>query len=304
MERKRSSLFSVRYPQNYILKNPYMGFLAIALFSFLFVTIYHPADTHESQTLSYAETMAIYCFSAAISALIFILLIKRIPYFSKREEWNFGKEIMAILLVLVGMGIAIYFMAFIMEPPADRWNIPTFLDSFLNAFLVGIIPLAFFSLVNVQYLINRNYVQYMQHGSDGRNGMPGEEKIFIKSKLKKQDLEFFPSQFLYAESDGNYVAFHLIEEGKIVNKVIRNSISNIEMQLSGIPSMLRVHRAFIVNLKKVQSKHGNTSGYRLSLKNGDREIPVSRQNTLVFDRMYEKFSGQTSLLFVPDSDNS
>lgn len=304
MKSQNPSLFSVKYPQNYILKNPWVGSLIIILFSFLFVTIYRPLEAHESKTLTYAETMAIYCFSAGISALIFILIIKKIPYFSKPEEWNFGKELLSVLLVLLGMGIAIYFMAFIMEPPADRWNLATILDSFLNAFLVGIVPLAFFSLVNVQYLLNRGYVQYMEQGLNGLKGVSSEEKIFIKSKLKKQDLEFFPSQFLYVESDGNYVGFHLIEEGKVVKKVIRNSISNIEMQLSGIPSMLRVHRAFIVNLRKVQSKHGNTSGYRLSLKNVDKEIPVSRHNTAIFDRMYEKFSGQTSLLFVTDSDNS
>ncbi|MGC9344766.1 MAG: hypothetical protein ACP5E3_18810, partial [Bacteroidales bacterium] len=151
MKSQNPSLFSVKYPQNYILKNPWVGSLIIILFSFLFVTIYRPLEAHESKTLTYAETMAIYCFSAGISALIFILIIKKIPYFSKPEEWNFGKELLSVLLVLLGMGIAIYFMAFIMEPPADRWNLATILDSFLNAFLVGIVPLAFFSLVNVQY---------------------------------------------------------------------------------------------------------------------------------------------------------
>jgi DNA-binding LytR/AlgR family response regulator len=112
---------------------------------------------------------------------------------------------------------------------------------------------------------------------------PAEELIRIKSQLKKEELTFYPCQFIYAESDGNYIIFHLDIENQIKKKIIRNSISNIEHQLSAIPFFFRTHRAYIVNLKRVCSQKGNTLGYRLKLSGTESEIPVSRQKTRDFD---------------------
>jgi len=39
-----------------------------------------------------------------------------------------------------------------------------------------------------------------------------EEKVEIVSRVKKEELIFYPGQLLYAESDGNYVVFYLREE--------------------------------------------------------------------------------------------
>jgi DNA-binding LytR/AlgR family response regulator len=52
---------------------------------------------------------------------------------------------------------------------------------------------------------------------------------------------------------------------------------------------MRVHRAFLVNLRKIESKKGNTLGYRLKLGGSDIEIPVSRNNTKNFDYKMKQF---------------
>jgi hypothetical protein len=62
-----------------------------------------------------------------------------------------------------------------------------------------------------------------------------EDLIQISSQLKKEELSFYPGQFLYAESDGNYVVFYLNRNNLIKKEIIRNSINNIEQQLSDIP---------------------------------------------------------------------
>ena len=107
--------------------------------------------------------------------------------------------------------------------------------------------------------------------------------------LKKEKLSFFPSEFLFAESDGNYVIFHLLREEKLQKFTIRNSISNIEQQVSQIPWFFRTHRAFIINLKQIVQKKGNTAGYRLKLNKVNLEIPVSRQKTKSFDTYLKQF---------------
>jgi DNA-binding LytR/AlgR family response regulator len=85
------------------------------------------------------------------------------------------------------------------------------------------------------------------------------------------------------------VVFHLIREEKTSRVIIRNSIREIEQQLAGITYFMRTHRAFIVNLGKVISKNGNSLGYQLKLEGSNHTIPVSRQNTQIFDELTRKF---------------
>ena len=60
------------------------------------------------------------------------------------------------------------------------------------------------------------------------------ELIHIISQAKKEELDFNPNQFVYAESQGNYVVFHLIIDDKPREVMIRNSIKDIEQQLKVI----------------------------------------------------------------------
>ncbi|HEX2394410.1 MAG TPA: LytTR family DNA-binding domain-containing protein, partial [Bacteroidales bacterium] len=230
------------------------------IFSFIFTILYRPLKTHESLNLSYAATMAIYILSWAVSIYLLIRVIKAVPFFSAKKEWTFSKDIISILFVLAATGITSYIMGFVMEEPSVRWNMRTFLDSCKYALFIGIIPFGFFTLINYRHLFDEEVSQ--EFGSQlAETAATAEDKIQIISRLKKEELSFFPHQFLYAESEGNYVKFYLDDKERIRTELIRNSITEIERQLSGISYFSRIHRAFIVNVKMIRSKKGNTLGY-------------------------------------------
>jgi DNA-binding LytR/AlgR family response regulator len=105
--------------------------------------------------------------------------------------------------------------------------------------------------------------------------------------LKKEKLSFSLNEFVYAASEGNYVNFYILQKGKIVKAVIRNSINNVEQQLAYYNRVMRVHRAFIVNVDMVRSMRGNSLGYTLKLNGLDQEIPVSRKNTSTFRTLFQ-----------------
>jgi hypothetical protein len=274
---------SKKISQNFIIKYPLYGGIVITLFTVAFTLLYKPLGSHASRFLGYEATMAVYSLLSGISVFGFITGLKQIKFFSKQTDWTLLKELTVILILLFGMGLTIYFAAFIIEEPANRWNFATFFDSVKNAFLIGIIPFLFFTLINLsQREIVRTVVQ--------QNGItPGEELIQINSQLKKETLSFYPSQLIYIESESNYVNFYLFNNDKIQKKVIRNSISEIEKQLAGVPYLVRTHRAFIVNLKKIKSLKGNSLGYRIRLSGIDEEIPVSRNQASNFKKFYKQF---------------
>jgi len=225
----------------------------------------------------------------AAFAYVLIRVIKSIPFFSSTNEWTFSKEIISVILILAGSGISFYIVGFYMEEPANRWNISTFLDSCKYALFIGIVPYGFFTLANYRHLFAEDVSQeFVLENSQKEISLP-ENKIQIISRLKKEELSFFPHEFLYAESDGNYVVFHLADEQKIRTELIRNSMNEIEQQLGGVTYFSRIHRAFIVNVKKVSSKKGNTVGYKLKLYGSDTEIPVSRQKVQSFDLLLKQY---------------
>jgi hypothetical protein len=278
-----------RYPQNYIIKNPYAGAMFFVLFCVLFVIVYKPLQVHSSRFFSYELTVAVYCMLVALPLIGLVRILKRIRFFSNPDDWTMLKEIIFIITWLLGMGITVYFAGFLLETSGSRWNLPTFLNSLTSSFLIGIVPLLFFTIINYRYLFVTDIIKSFSTENNPVLPEKSEELIRIGSRLKKEELEFYPGQFIYAESDGNYIVFHLNVENQIKKKVIRNSINNIEQQLSAIPFLYRTHRAFIINLKKVSSQKGNTLGYRLRLSGTDTEIPVSRQKAKDFDQILKLY---------------
>lgn len=279
-----------RYPQNYIIKNPLIGSLVFLGFCILFIIIYKPLQSHESRFFSYNLTVVVYCFIVMIPLYGLLTILKNIKFFSDPEDWTVLKELLTVVISLTGIGVAVYFAGFLLEPPGQRWNLVTFFDSLLSAFLIFVVPLSFFSIINYRYLLVSDIIkQYNTSEAFLRSSGESEELIRIESRLKKEELSFYPDQFIYAESDGNYTTFHLKPDDQIRRKIIRNTIGNIEQQLSEIPFLFRVHRAYIVNVKAVSSQKGNTLGYRLKLTGADKEIPVSRQKTRDFDQIMKLY---------------
>jgi hypothetical protein len=288
MNNKYFKWLVTRYPQNYIFRYPVRGALIITIFVFAFIMLYKPLGTRASGTLSYALTMAVYSLLSSFSVVLSVWLMKAFRKFSDQKNWMLYKELAADIYVLFVMGVTIYFLGFLVEAKGERWNILTFLDSVKSGFLLSFLPVAYFTGINYTYLFAPSTIT-KNAGPETDSDNPGEEPVQITSQLKKEELSFCPSELIYAESDGNYVDFYLCKDGLYLKETIRNSINSVEQQLSGSAWLFRTHRAFIVNLKKVRSRQGNTLGYLLKLDGTESRIPVSRKNTADFNRLLAKY---------------
>ncbi|MCB0840666.1 MAG: LytTR family transcriptional regulator [Bacteroidetes bacterium] len=81
--------------------------------------------------------------------------------------------------------------------------------------------------------------------------------------------------FIYAQSQDNYVELNYLVNGKLSKMLIRVSISQLA-ETVGNASIVRCHRSFLVNLFHVRSITGNSNGHRLQLNNIEKPIPVSK----------------------------
>jgi hypothetical protein len=271
------------FPQTFLIHKPFWGAFIFFFILLLFVALYRPLEVHKTAFLNFNLTVLIYCAIISISELAIAVIISKTNYFSKKGNWTIAKELLSILIILTSLGISVYFAGFMMETHSSRWNFTTFFDSFYRSVLIGTIPVILPSLLNIRFAFAPQIFQNYENTGQYKSNVIPEKFINISSMAKKEHLSFYPSEFIYAESKGNYVIFHLIKNDKSVEVSIRNSISDIENQLSSIPDFMRIHRAFIVNLKKITSRNGNTLGYRLTLKDCDDIISVSRQNAREFE---------------------
>ena len=273
------------FPQTFLINKPFWGAFAFFFILFTFIIIYRPLEVHQTAFLNFNLTVLIYCAIISLSELAVALIISQTNCFSKKGNWTITNELLSLVMILAIIGISVYFAGFMLEAHSNRWNFSTFIDSFYRSVLIGIIPVILPSLLNIRYAFApQNFQSYENKWQDKSKEVP-EKLIHISSKAKKEHLSFYPSEFIYAESRGNYVIFHLIKQDKSVEVSIRNSITEIENQLVSISDFMRIHRAFIVNLKKITSRDGNALGYRLTLKDCDDIISVSRQNAREFEQV-------------------
>lgn len=94
----------------------------------------------------------------------------------------------------------------------------------------------------------------------------------------KEILEIEVDSFFYAEAEGNYVKItgRLNKDGKVGQKLLRATMKQVEGAIIDAPFIIRCHRAYLVNIRKVIKVDGNSQGYRLRLDGCEEEVPVSR----------------------------
>lgn len=273
------------FPQTFLIHKPFWGAFMFFFILFTFIVIYRPLEVHQTTFLNFNLTVLIYCAIISLSELAVALIISLTNCFSKKANWTIANELLSLVMILTIIGISVYFAGFMLETHSNRWNFSTFYDSFYRSVLIGIIPVILPSLLNIRYAFAPQVFQnYENKWQDKSNEVP-EKLIHISSKAKKEHLSFYSSEFIYAEAKGNYVIFHLIKQDKSIEVSIRNSITEIANHLTTMPDFMRIHRAFIVNLKKISSKDGNALGYRLTLKGCNDIISVSRQNAHKFEQL-------------------
>ena len=279
------------YPQNFIIRKPLYGALILFTFLFVFILLYKPLNVRESRLFSFPVTMILYSLACAVTVYITIRILTSFRFFSEYRTWSFLKEILAIYIVLQLMGVGLYFAGFFVEYPYEgsRWNLGTFISSCMYAFLIGILPFAFFTAINLRFL--SGHVLTLRNESFSNEKHEADRVVKITSSLVKESLSFRSDELLFATSAGNYVVFYLHRDEKTRKVPIRNSISNIEKQLKDIPYYFRCHRAYIVNLYRVLAKRGNTLGYRLNMSGTSHIVPVSRAKVEEYNMCMSSVTG-------------
>lgn len=105
---------------------------------------------------------------------------------------------------------------------------------------------------------------------------PKKEAPLLLEGTTKERLSLHISDFLYAESEGNYVSIHYLKQNECKQTALRTSMKNIISILCALDNVMQCHRAFVINLDMVAQVNGRSSGISLEIKHCNASIPVSK----------------------------
>ncbi len=86
------------------------------------------------------------------------------------------------------------------------------------------------------------------------------------------------TDLLYIEAVGNYVKVYRMKDGHVHADMLRATSKQIEEELRAYTTVVRCHRAFLVNLGQVEQIVSRSGSMQLLIKHCNDYLPVSRSN--------------------------
>ncbi len=156
------------------------------------------------------------------------------------------------------------------------WSLEVFFEMFWQGSLLAALLILLYRAI------------FRRVGED-KGSLEKEEYLQFIAENGKDRLEIKSSQFLFAKSDGNYLVLETISGDSLKSKLLRKSLKAQAEDFEDKGYLLRVHKQFLVNLKKVESL--DRKGQKLSLiLEGGLKVPVGQAYLENFNRAWQNFA--------------
>lgn len=266
------------FPNNETLQEVLLTSSLAGLSVYILLIIYQPYGTSNFEH-SYKYTLLFpYAVIGFLSFCSFALLFK------KNKKWTLVYEIFKSILILLMASVLSYFYnaLFLSRVSLSFENYLHMLFYTAALFFPVIIVFILGRYIYFIRQINKNTRTLLnQNGSElvvleqGYKTSNVSNPLRIISEYGNYNLEIPETDFIYAEAADNYCIIFFYKNNIPEKKMIRISLSKLLQQVqTGI--IQQTHRSFIVNLSKVIKFKGNSSGYKLSLDNFEKELTISR----------------------------
>ncbi|MFK7980753.1 MAG: LytR/AlgR family response regulator transcription factor [Saprospiraceae bacterium] len=106
----------------------------------------------------------------------------------------------------------------------------------------------------------------------------------FKDENGKIMLAIKPMQLLLLKSENNYTAVFFLQNEKVEKKLIRTNLKKLESELCEFPYLLRIHRSYMVNLKKIASVERKKGSFQIHLTQlPEMPLKVSESYKAIFE---------------------
>ncbi|RZJ45378.1 MAG: LytTR family transcriptional regulator [Chryseobacterium sp.] len=288
---------TIDYPNRFrsenIIKSSTIVFFSILVFLLLF----KPFGVYDPELRMHY--LFICFFHAFASSLITYVYFSCVNYFNKdksQPQWSILKEYFNIVIVLAIIGSVSFLMRDLLYNNPDNWSWRYLFEEVRNCFVAGIFFYFFLRLSGFYFESKKgspSLIHFEPLGLKSEKIMP-QRNIFISTQVKQDHFNLDIDHLLFAKADGNYIELIISENNLISTDVKRISLTQFEAQIAEHPNFFRCHRAYLVNMFKVEKISGNSQGYLLSFGGTNLQVPVSRKQTEMFNTLYQALRNKHS----------
>lgn len=169
--------------------------------------------------------------------------------------------------------IAFFNYLFVLYLENSSFALEGFLTLLGITLLIGILPILGVELLEKRQLL-KSRVKETTPVIDHLSDVAPKSSTRWTIKLNKSDARNINVESLiYVESQKNYLTFYL-ENDKSFQ--IRFTLKQLEESFSDFDYLIRCHRSFLVNMRKVDQIIPSSNGYNVLLDNQSSMVPVSK----------------------------
>jgi len=245
---------------------------AISLTIVFILVVFQPFGTSNFDHPNKLWILMGYGFVTFISGLIFYLLIYTITSDKRLDRWSVSDEVLFLfgIILICQIGSYLYWAGMFV----GRLDWSQFLYFFKIATLISLVPVTVYLLFIYQRYKEVKFVSGSKIAIENSQPEKEEQHLTIYGAGKNEKIIVAPQNLFLVKSEDNYVILFLRENGKIIKRMMRNTLSDIEQQIGA--SFFRCHRSFIINPTKIVEIEGNITNTKIGLTDIDTKIPVSR----------------------------
>lgn len=265
------------------------------LFALVFLNIYIPFSDTAWFRLGDSVMFLLTVAFAAIS--IFILIMSRMLMYRMKRYVDITYPAYVIWCIAEIILICAFYtwLTIDITSPMDETN----LQIFGRSLLYGTIALGVPYIISAMYFAiidKNNTIRLMSYENvvTDEPMKPQTQKITLFDNSGSLKLSLSPENLYYIESDDNYIkVWYTDSKGELKQYMLRCRLKTVEESFKD-SGLVRCHRKYIVNIKKVKVLRKETEGYYLDLDNeGIPPLTVTKTYT---DSVLSHFTGQSPLL--------
>ncbi|MFW5821430.1 MAG: LytTR family DNA-binding domain-containing protein, partial [Bacteroidota bacterium] len=252
-------------------KNTTRQLIFTSVFALVFINLYSPFGVN---TWQLTQLQLFFYSSLVILAGLLIIALSRIIMYlvTNYRQLSIGNYILWIAAEIVSLAIVyVLLQYYIISPPADLFS--AFKESLKVTMLVLLLPYT----ISYLYLSWREKNKKLEQLSSSRESESNPVPLHMPFRDEKGELRFSlkSEDLLYLEAADNYVKIHYMDGKRIQNFMIRNSLKNLEKDLSTW-GIIRCHRSYMVNFARVKIIRKEKDGLILEMDTEDGlSLPIS-----------------------------
>lgn len=265
------------------------------LFALVFLMLYIPFSDTAWFGLGGSVMFLLTVFYAAV-CIMSLIVSRMLMYRSKRMfELTYAGYIVWCSMEIVFVSALYTYLTVEFIPTEGERNIEIFARALQNGLIALGIP---YLIAGMYFAIidKNNTIRLMSYDNVVTDEplRPETQKITLFDNSGTLKMSLSPENLYYIESDDNYIkVWYTDSKGELKQYMLRCRLKTVEESFKD-SGLVRCHRKYIVNIKKVKVLRKESDGYYLDLDN--ETIPPLSVTKTYADIVLSHFTGESPLL--------